>query len=343
MMNLLLSSPQEEYTRHIQRAKDQFELIYPVFKSNLARVLCYDDMQDALSMMIIFHDLGKLTAKWQERVGNNFKLPAHAPIGAAYLWNTLPEGLREPVSFAVAIHHSDKGLLGDNIEKPDVQAIDDGIVDYSTNKIKWDERVDKLKDEYFSQEIKKLGIVELKSMARGLRVWSKGCGLLEQHTRRIQASLIHHILKLCDISAASEREELKKQPDNPFGGWLMVKEIQEYMNNIEARNRARELQIELKRCLEILKDKYAPIKVLIFGSIVGGNINKWSDIDMIIIKETQKRFLERTKEVLLLLRPKIGMDILVYRPSEFDILCKSRLFFKSEILSKGEVIYERGS
>lgn len=237
MMNSLLSSPKEEYMIHIQRAKDQFEMVYSVFKPNLARVLSCDNLQNALHKMIIFHDLGKLTAKWQDGLSKNLKLPAHAPIGAAYLWKTLPEDMRKPVSFAVSIHHSDKGLLGDNIEKPDVQAINNGIVDYSTNEIKWDERVNKLPDEYFPEEVKRLGIDDLKSMARDLRKWSKGCGLLEQHTRRIQTSLIHHILKLCDISAASKREEFKKQPDNPFGGWLMVNEIREYVENISCREK----------------------------------------------------------------------------------------------------------
>jgi hypothetical protein len=52
---------------------------------------------------------------------------------ALYYWQSLPDGIKEPISFAVAIHHSDRGLLGDNIERPDVQAIADEIVDYAGN------------------------------------------------------------------------------------------------------------------------------------------------------------------------------------------------------------------
>ncbi|MCD6318590.1 CRISPR-associated endonuclease Cas3'' [Candidatus Aerophobetes bacterium] len=235
MMNPLLSSPDEEYIKHIKRVKEQFDIIYPVFESNLARILPFENIQDALCKMIVFHDLGKLTKRWQERVITNSRNPAHAPIGGAYLYKILPKELREPISFAVAIHHSDRGLLGDNIEKPDVQAINDRIVDYSTNIINWDERVEVLGDEYFPQEVRNLNITDLKEMARGLRLWSRGCGLIEQHTRRIQMSLVHHILKLCDISAASEREEYRKEPDNPFGGWLMVKKIKEYMDSVKER------------------------------------------------------------------------------------------------------------
>jgi hypothetical protein len=73
-------------------------------------------------------------------------------------------------------------------------------------------------------------------MARGLRIWAKGCGLLEQHQRRLQASLAHHVLKLCDISAAMERKEYQKKDEQDYyGGWLMVEEIKNYVENIKQR------------------------------------------------------------------------------------------------------------
>jgi CRISPR-associated endonuclease Cas3-HD len=234
-MNPLLSSPGEEYVTHIEKVKEQFEVVYPIFEPNLVRILPFDNIQHSLYKMVVFHDLGKLTKKWQERVITKFKNPAHAPIGAACLYKTLPKDLREPISFAVAIHHSDKGLLGNNIEKPDVQAINDWVVNFADNKIDWADGVNELGNEYFPEEVSNLSIEDLKRMARNLRLWSRGCGLLEQHTRRMQMSLVHHILKLCDISAASEREEYRKEPNNPFGGWLMVKEITEYVNRIKTR------------------------------------------------------------------------------------------------------------
>jgi len=341
-MNHLLSSPKppEEYIKHIERVKGQFNIVYSLFESVLIRVLSARDIRDTLYKMVVFHDLGKLTEKWQtivnkeSRENKNLHKPAHAPVGAAYLYKILPEGLKEPISFAVAIHHSDRGLLGDNIEKPDIQAINDGIIKYADNRIKWDERVNDLGNEYFPEEVKKLDLTDLKLMARGLRLWSRGCSLLDQHARRIQMSLVHHILKLCDISAASEREEYKKEPENPFGGWLMSEAIKCYVERVGVRERKINLQKELNRCISILKEKYHPKKVLLFGSLVNNKINKWSDIDLILIKDTKKPFLERSKEVLLLLKPKVGIDILVYTPDEFRQLSEKR-FFKEEIMRKG--------
>jgi len=344
MMNHLLSSPEEEYLKHIERAREQLSIVYPLFESALARALPVDDIRGALDKMIVFHDLGKLTEKWQKiaekeaKENKNLHKPAHAPVGAAYLHRILSQGLREPVSFAVAIHHSDRGLLGDNIEKPDVQAINDGIVDFSTNKIIWDKRTSELSSEYFPGEANDLGLYDLKNMARNLRVWSRGWSLLDRHVKRMQMSIVHHILKLCDISAASERKEYKKEPDDPFGGWLMSETIKSYTDRIGARRRKVNLQKELERCINLLRKEYHPEKILLFGSLASGRVSRWSDIDLIIVKDTKKPFLDRSKEVLLLLKPKVGMDIFVYTPEEFRQLSERR-FFKEEIIGKG-VIYE---
>ena len=114
----------------------------------------------------------------------------------------------------------------------------------------------------------------------------------------------------------------------------MSEAIKSYVEKVGARERKIDLQKELSRCISILKEKYHPKKVLLFGSLVNNKINKWSDIDLILIKDTKKPFLERSKEVLLLLKPKVGMDILVYTPEEFKQLSEKK-FFKEEIIRKG--------
>jgi CRISPR-associated endonuclease Cas3-HD len=239
MSALLFSAPEEYYLDHISRCEKKFELIFPIFNSTITRLFDISMEQVTLKefflKMILFHDLGKLTKRWQERLGTGNKLPSHSTLGAAYLWKTLPAGIREPVSFAVAIHHTDKGLLGDNIEKPDVQAIVDGITDNNGN-INWHDKVNNLEDHYFPKEASETNVISLKEMARGLRFWAKACPFLDQHQRRLQASFVHHILKLCDISAATERKEYKKKDEQDYyGGWLMVENIKNYVDAISER------------------------------------------------------------------------------------------------------------
>lgn len=238
MRHFLFSAPDEEYKEHIELCLEKLKILLPLFLIRLKSVLSYDNeeaIHDAFVKMLRFHDLGKLTKKWQENLGSNRPLPPHSSVGACYLWNYLPKGLKEPISFAVLIHHTDKGLLGDNIERPDVQAINNGIIDLNGNII-WHEEVNNLENDIFPEGAKNLKITDLKQMAKNLRVWARGNSFLKQHKRRLQAVLCHHILKLCDISAAVERKEyLKKGDIDYFGGWLMVEEIKRYMDNIQQR------------------------------------------------------------------------------------------------------------
>ncbi|NJM66638.1 MAG: nucleotidyltransferase domain-containing protein [Acaryochloris sp. RU_4_1] len=101
------------------------------------------------------------------------------------------------------------------------------------------------------------------------------------------------------------------------------------------------LEAELRRYVAMLQETYDPQSVWVFGSMATGAVHEWSDIDLVIVKETNQRFLERTKEVLRLLQPKVGLDVLVYTPSEFQQLCQERAFVRDEIVNKGRVLYER--
>ncbi len=114
-----------------------------------------------------------------------------------------------------------------------------------------------------------------------------------------------------------------------------------YQPRGELPDRSKLLAKELKRWIEILKIKYKPEKIILFGSFAKGKVHEWSDIDLIIIKNTDLPFLRRTREIIQLLDPMVGADFLVYTPQEFNELCKTRRFFKQEILTKGTVIFER--
>lgn len=102
------------------------------------------------------------------------------------------------------------------------------------------------------------------------------------------------------------------------------------------------LEAELARYVQLLREQYAPQRILLFGSLISGEVKEWSDIDLVIIKETERKFLDRIREVLQLLRPQVGVDILVYTPDEFDQLVQQRAFVRDEIVGKGKVLYERG-
>src|SRR2546428_5009637 len=103
------------------------------------------------------------------------------------------------------------------------------------------------------------------------------------------------------------------------------------------------LEQELHRMVEILIREYEPEKLILFGSAAQGELHEWSDLDLVVIKRTDKPLLERIEEVLRLVRPKVGLDVLVYTPEEMEgLVADRRGFLLGEIIYKRSVAYERG-
>jgi uncharacterized protein len=97
-----------------------------------------------------------------------------------------------------------------------------------------------------------------------------------------------------------------------------------------------ELNAELERILNRLKKDPSVRKVLLFGSLARGDARDHSDIDLIVVKDTQMRFLDRLDEFYDDARD--AMDILVYTPQEFEEM-KERPFVK-RALREGKMLYE---
>ncbi|MBI3959806.1 MAG: nucleotidyltransferase domain-containing protein [Chloroflexi bacterium] len=110
-----------------------------------------------------------------------------------------------------------------------------------------------------------------------------------------------------------------------------------------ARERKQMLEQELDRFVKILVEQENPELILIFGSLVTGEIHEWSDIDLVVVQETELPFMKRLHHLRGLLQPQVGVDLLCYTPDEFDQMARERIFFKHEILGKGVVVYERGN
>jgi predicted nucleotidyltransferase len=121
----------------------------------------------------------------------------------------------------------------------------------------------------------------------------------------------------------------------------MVVSVQPAKEHRLAQLRRLSLERELKRWLPLLIAHERPKQIILFGSYCAGQVHEWSDLDLVIVKETQDAFLDRTRQVLDLLEPRVGVDVLVYTPEEFERLACERAFVRDEILGKGKVIYER--
>jgi len=97
--------------------------------------------------------------------------------------------------------------------------------------------------------------------------------------------------------------------------------------------------VRLHEVLRILLEQYGPIeKIILFGSYARGDTDEYSDLDLILIKKTQQRFIERLVSVPLL---PVHADVFVYTPEEFERMKENENPFITSALESAKVLYER--
>ncbi len=98
----------------------------------------------------------------------------------------------------------------------------------------------------------------------------------------------------------------------------------------------------IKQITARLVKNYHPQRIILFGSHAWGKPGKESDIDLLVIKRTQKNFVDRYVEVSRLLDELImeqPMDILVMTPREISRNLKKGNYFIEKILEDGKRLH----
>ena len=85
---------------------------------------------------------------------------------------------------------------------------------------------------------------------------------------------------------------------------------------------------------------YGPQKIILFGSYAYGQPKPWSDVDLLVVKETDNPK-QLQLDINLSFRDPFGLDILVRTPQEIEHRVPLGDYFLRDIVSKGKVLYER--
>lgn len=98
--------------------------------------------------------------------------------------------------------------------------------------------------------------------------------------------------------------------------------------------------------LETVKDRlveaFNPYQIILFGSYAYGLPSQDSDVDLMIVMESQERPIARAAQVSRVLRPRpFPMDILVRTPEEIKYRLEIGNQFIWEVMNRGRVLYER--
>jgi uncharacterized protein len=87
---------------------------------------------------------------------------------------------------------------------------------------------------------------------------------------------------------------------------------------------------------------FNPEKIILFGSYAAGNPTNDSDVDLLVIKDTDLPRHKRSFDIQKLLRGSmIPMDILVYTPKEFEQEQHNRYSFLGSVIKNSKILYER--
>ena len=104
----------------------------------------------------------------------------------------------------------------------------------------------------------------------------------------------------------------------------------------------RRVSDELPRVVERIVARLDPEMIVLFGSYAYGAPTVDSDVDLLVILDTDAPRKERSWLVSRLLIPRpFPVDILVKTPDEVELALTGRDFFLQEIMARGKVLYER--
>jgi len=103
--------------------------------------------------------------------------------------------------------------------------------------------------------------------------------------------------------------------------------------------RKAKLEAELARALALLP-KYDVERAYLVGSLATGGVRRTSDIDLIVVQETAVKFVNRLNDFLVEFAPRVGFDLLVYTPAEFEDMT-ARPGFVASAVKRGRLVYEK--
>jgi predicted nucleotidyltransferase len=97
------------------------------------------------------------------------------------------------------------------------------------------------------------------------------------------------------------------------------------------------LEHELERIVQTLRDMEA-YRIILFGSVAREAISPWSDLDIIVVMDSDLPFVKRLGVLYEYIKPRVGLDLLAYTPQEFEML-RERPFIR-QALREGRTLYE---
>ena len=98
---------------------------------------------------------------------------------------------------------------------------------------------------------------------------------------------------------------------------------------------------ELRKRLRPIFEQQGVLRAIVFGSLARGDDSRHSDLDLIVVQDTERHFLDRYDGLLAPIAravPGRDVDLLIYTPEELARLASRPLI--AQALREGVTIYE---
>ena len=97
---------------------------------------------------------------------------------------------------------------------------------------------------------------------------------------------------------------------------------------------------DIQKVVQQIVDHCHPQKVILFGSYAHGTPTEGSDVDLLVVMETEEPPLYVAARIAAVVDHPCALDILVRSPSDLEASLARKGVFATEVLRTGMVLYE---
>ena len=99
-------------------------------------------------------------------------------------------------------------------------------------------------------------------------------------------------------------------------------------------------QKAIDQVVEQIVEKFKPHKIILFGSYGRGKPRPESDVDMLVIMDTQLKDIQQAIQICQQIEYRFGLDLIVHTPKYLAQRVKMGDWFLRDVLREGKVIYD---
>ena len=99
----------------------------------------------------------------------------------------------------------------------------------------------------------------------------------------------------------------------------------------------------IQKIVQQIADRFHPQKVILFGSYAYGKPTEDSDVDLLVVMETEENPMHVAGLISAAVDHPLPLDILVMTPSRLEEYVNEKAIFETQLVTKGVVLYEAGN